>query len=48
MKYEDCFEVRRREDNIKMERKEIGCEIVNWILLVQDRVQLKPFLNTVM
>jgi hypothetical protein len=30
---------RRREDNIKMDSKEIGCEVVDRSHLAQDRVQ---------
>jgi hypothetical protein len=29
---------RRREDNIKMDLREIGIDGANWIRLVQDRV----------
>ena len=28
---------RRWEDNIKMDRQEVGCEDVDWIHLAQDR-----------
>ena len=28
---------RRWEDNIKMDRQEVGCEDVDWIDLAQDR-----------
>jgi hypothetical protein len=31
--------VRRWEDNIKMDIKEIGCENVDWIYLAEDRDQ---------
>jgi hypothetical protein len=30
----------RWEDNIEMDPREVGCDSVGWILLVQDRVQL--------
>jgi hypothetical protein len=36
------------EDNIKMDLKEIGIDGTNWIELAQDRVQWRPFVNTVM
>jgi hypothetical protein len=39
---------RRWEDNIKMDLREIGTNGTNWIQLVQDRVQWRAFLNTVM
>jgi hypothetical protein len=39
---------RRWEDNIKMDLREIGIEVVNWIRLAQDRVHWKAFVNTVM
>jgi hypothetical protein len=39
---------RRWEDNIKMDLREIGIDGANWILLAQDRVQWRAFLNTVM
>jgi hypothetical protein len=39
---------RRWEDNIKMDLREIGIDGVNWIQLSQDRVQWRPFVNTVM
>jgi hypothetical protein len=38
----------RWEDNIKMDLREIGIDGVNWILLAQDRVQWRAFVNTVM
>jgi hypothetical protein len=38
----------RWEDNIKMDLQQIGCEGVNWIQLIQDRVQLRDFMKTVM
>jgi hypothetical protein len=36
------------EDNIKMDLREIGIDGANWIRLVQDRVQWRAFVNTVM
>jgi hypothetical protein len=36
------------EDNIKMYSREIGIYGANWIQLVQDRVQWRAFVNTVM
>jgi hypothetical protein len=38
----------RWEDNIKLDLREIGINGVNWIQLVQDRVQWQAFMNTVM
>jgi len=31
--------MRRKEDNIKMNLKGLGCEDVGWIYLAQNRVQ---------
>jgi hypothetical protein len=39
---------RRWEDNIKMGLRKIGIDEANWIRLVQDRVQWRTFVNTVM
>jgi hypothetical protein len=39
---------RRSKDNIKMDITEIRIYGVNWIRLVQDRVQWRAFVNTVM
>jgi hypothetical protein len=39
---------RRWEDNIKMDLREIGIDMANWIQLAQDRVQWRAFVNTVM
>jgi hypothetical protein len=39
---------RRWEDNIKLDLREIGIDGANWIRLVQDRVQWRAFVNTVM
>jgi hypothetical protein len=38
----------RWEDNIKMDLREIGTDGTNWIRLVQDRVQMRTFVSTVM
>jgi hypothetical protein len=38
----------RWEDNIKLDLRETGTEVVNWIRLAQDRVQWRAFVNTVM
>jgi len=38
----------RLEDNIRMDLREIGCEGVDWIHLIQDRVQWWALVNTVM
>jgi hypothetical protein len=39
---------RRREDNIKMDLREIGMDGAVWIRLTQDRVQWRAFVSTVM
>jgi hypothetical protein len=39
---------RRWEDNIKLDLRETWIDEANWILLVQDRVQWRAFVNTVM
>jgi hypothetical protein len=36
------------KDNIQMDHKEIGCKGVNWINLIQNRVQWQDIVNTVM
>jgi hypothetical protein len=36
------------DDNIKMDVREIGIDVANWIWLVQDRIQWWAFVNTVM
>jgi hypothetical protein len=38
----------RREDNSKMDLREIGIDGVNWIQLAQDRVQWQACVNMVM
>jgi hypothetical protein len=39
---------RRREDNIKMDLREIGFGDVDWINLAQDRDTWRALVNTVM
>jgi hypothetical protein len=39
---------RRREDNIKVDLREIGWGGVDWIDLAQDRDQWRALVNTVM
>jgi hypothetical protein len=39
---------RRWEDNIKLNFREIGIDGANWILLAQNKVQWRAFLNMVM
>jgi hypothetical protein len=39
---------RRREDNIKLDIREIGRKGVDWMHLVQDRDQCWDLVNTVM
>jgi hypothetical protein len=38
----------RWEDNIKMDLREMGIDVANWIQLAQDRVQWWAYVNTVM
>jgi hypothetical protein len=38
---------RRREGNIKMDLQEVGCWIMNWIDLAQDRFSRKTLLHRV-
>jgi hypothetical protein len=40
--------MRRWEDNIEMDLREIGIDGVNWIQLAQDSVPWWAFVNTVM
>jgi hypothetical protein len=47
LKVRDRWE-RRREDNIKIDLRERGIDVVNWIRLAQDRVQWRAFVNTAM
>jgi hypothetical protein len=37
--------MRRWEDNIKLDLREIGIDGVNWIQLAQDRVQWRAFVE---
>jgi hypothetical protein len=39
---------RRWEDNIKLDLREVGINLANWIQLAQDRVQWRACVNTVM
>jgi hypothetical protein len=39
---------RRWEDNIKMDRREIGWDKVNWIDMAQDRDRWRALVNTVL
>jgi hypothetical protein len=39
---------RRWVDNIKMELREIGWDVVNWVDLAQDRDHWRALVNTVM
>jgi hypothetical protein len=38
----------RWEDNIRIDLREIGWEVVEWFHLVQDRGQRRAFVNTIM
>jgi hypothetical protein len=38
----------RWEDNIKLDLRETGINVINWIWLAQDRVQWQAFVNMVM
>jgi hypothetical protein len=40
--------MRRWEDNIKMDLREIGIDGTNWIRLAQKSVHWRAFVNTVM
>jgi hypothetical protein len=40
--------MRRWEANIKLDLREIGVDVANWIQLAQDRVQWQACVNTVM
>ena len=39
---------RRWEDNIKMDLQEVGCRVMDWIELTQDRERWRALLNAVM
>jgi hypothetical protein len=39
---------RRRENNIKMDLQEVGCGVMDWIGLAQDRDSWREILNVVM
>jgi hypothetical protein len=39
---------RRWEDSIKIDLRDIGIDWMNWIRLIQDRVQCLAFVSTVM
>jgi hypothetical protein len=38
----------RRKDNIKMDLEEVGCGVVDWMELVQDRDRWQALVNAVM
>ena len=38
----------RWEDNIKMDLQVVGCEVMDWIYLVQDMDRWRAVLNAVM
>ena len=38
---------RRWEDNIKMDLQEVGCWVVDWIELAQDRERWRALVNAV-
>ena len=38
----------RWEDNIKMNHQEVGCGVMDWIELAQDRDSWRALLNAVM
>jgi hypothetical protein len=40
--------MRKRENNIRVDLKDTGREVVDWIRLAQDRVQRRALVDTVM
>jgi hypothetical protein len=43
-----CTNMKKMDDNIKLDLREIGWGGMNWIYLAQDRDQWRAFVNTVM
>ena len=39
---------RRWEDNIKMDLREVGCDMGDWIALAEDRDQWQAYVRSVM
>ena len=39
---------RRWEDNIKMDLQEVGCRVMDWIEMAQDRDRWRALVNVVM
>jgi hypothetical protein len=39
---------RRWKDNIKIDLQEVGCGVMDWIVLVQDRDRWRALVNAVM
>ena len=39
---------RRWKDNIKMDLQEVGCGVIDWIELAQDRERCRAIVNAVM